>query len=228
MLTNCPGWTCYSGNKRTSIRGYPKGKGMSREDRNAVIRQETQALTRELKTQGTILGSLVAIMWVSEVVNLLIFGQRLNLLGIIPRHIIGLRGILFAPFLHAGLGHLIANTIPFLVLGWFVMLQETSDFFVVTGITMLFSGLGVWLFGSPGVHIGASGLIFGYLGFMLFRGYFERNFPSILLAFIVGFLYGGALWGILPTVPGRSWEGHLFGLIGGAIAARFLARKKLK
>jgi membrane associated rhomboid family serine protease len=199
---------------------------MSREETKALARQETKALARELKTQGTILGGLVAIMWVLELVDILVFGQKLNLYGIIPRHLIGLRGILFAPFLHGGLGHLIANTIPFLVLGWFVMLQETRDFFVVTAITMLVSGLGVWLFGAPGVHVGASALIFGYLGFLLLRGYFERNVPSILLSLVVGFLYGGAIWGVLPTRPGISWEGHLFGFIGGVIAARLLARRK--
>ncbi len=199
---------------------------MSREDTKAIARQERQGLARELKTQGTILGGFVAIIWVLELVDILLFGQRLNLYGIIPRHLIGLRGILFAPFLHGGLGHLIANTIPLLILGWFVMLQETSDFFVVSAITMLVSGLGVWLLGSSGVHVGASGLIFGYLGFLLFRGYFERNFPSIFLSLIVGILYGGAIWGVLPTQPGISWEGHLFGFIGGVLAARFLAQRQ--
>ncbi|HEY9633350.1 MAG TPA: rhomboid family intramembrane serine protease [Coleofasciculaceae cyanobacterium] len=199
---------------------------MSREQTRALAPQETKALTRELKTQGTILGGFVASMWAIQFVNLLVFRQALNLYGIIPRNIIGLRGILFAPFLHAGLGHLIANTIPFAILGWFVMLQETSDFFVVTAITMLVSGLGVWLFGASGVHVGASALIFGYLGFLLLRGYFERNFASILLSLIVGFLYGGAIWGVLPSQPGISWEGHLFGFIGGVLAARLLARRK--
>ncbi len=199
---------------------------MSREETRALAREETRGLVRELKTQGTVLGGLVAAMWVLELVDIVVFGQRLNLYGIIPRNIIGLRGILFAPLLHGGLFHLIANTIPFLTLGWFVMLQATSDFFVVTGITMLISGLGVWLLGSSGVHVGASGVIFGYLGFLLARGFFERNIPSILLSLIVGFLYGGAIWGVLPTVPGISWEGHLFGFIGGIVAARFLSRRK--
>ena len=200
---------------------------MSREERKAILRTETQAIARELKSQGKILGGCVGLMWVLGIADLAL-GGALNVYGIAPHHIIGLRGILFAPFLHGGLGHLIANTIPFLVLGWFVMLQETSDFFVVTAITMLVSGLGTWVFGSPNsVHIGASGLIFGYLGFLLLRGYFERNFPSILLSLVVGFLYGSTIWGVLPTSPGISWEGHLFGFIGGVIAARLLARKKL-
>jgi membrane associated rhomboid family serine protease len=188
--------------------------------------QETRALVRELKTQVTLLGGFVAFMWLIELVDILVFKQALNIYGILPRQIIGLRGIVFAPFLHGGLGHLIANSLPFLILGWFVMLQETSDFFVVTGITMLVSGLGVWLFGSPGFHIGASGVIFGYLGFLLLRGYFERNIPSILLSLIVGVLYGSTIWGVLPLQQGISWEGHLFGFIGGVVAARLLTRRK--
>jgi membrane associated rhomboid family serine protease len=199
---------------------------MSREQTKALAHQETKALARELKTQGTILGGFVAVMWILEIVDI-VLGGALNSYGVRPHQLIGLRGIVFAPFLHGGFGHLIANTIPFLVLGWFVMLQETRDFFVVTGITMLVSGLGTWLVGSTNsVHIGASGIIFGYLGFLLLRGYFERNFPSILLSLIVGFLYGGTIWGVLPIQYGVSWQMHLFGFIGGVIAARLLARRK--
>lgn len=201
----------------------------SPEAKESITRQETSAIARELKTHARVLGGFVAIMWIVELVDIVIFHQGLNRYGIWPHHIEGLWGILFAPFLHGGLSHLIANTIPFITLGWFVMLQETSDFFIVTAITMVVSGLGVWISGSPDSHhIGASSLIFGYLGFLLLRGYFERNFSSILLSIIVGFLYGGAIWGVLPTVPGVSWEGHLFGFIGGILAARFLAKRKKK
>ncbi|NEO48891.1 MAG: rhomboid family intramembrane serine protease [Moorea sp. SIO4A3] len=193
-----------------------------------MTRQERQSITSELQTQAIILGGWVALMWIVELVDIFIFGRKLDLYGIIPRNPIGLRGILFAPFLHGGFSHLISNTIPFLVLGWFVMLQETSDFFVVTTITMLVGGLGVWLLGAPNsVHIGASVLIFGYLGFLLFRGFFERNLPSIFLSILVGFLYGGLVWGVLPSQPHVSWQGHLFGFIGGILAARLLARRKL-
>lgn len=199
---------------------------MSRPENRSLVRQETQALTRELKTQGTILGGLVGVMWAVEIVDLAL-GGALNSFGIRPHSLIGLRGILFAPFLHGGFAHLISNTIPFLILGWFVMLQETSDFFIVSAIAMLVGGLGTWLFGSANsVHIGASGVIFGYLGFLLARGYYERNIPSIFLAIIVGVFYGGAIWGILPTQIGISWQGHLFGFIGGILAARFFAKPK--
>lgn len=181
---------------------------------------------KELKTQATILFTTVAAFWLVELLDLFVFRHRLDLFGILPRNLIGLRGILFAPFLHGGLPHLIANTIPFLTLGWFVMLQETSDFFIVTAIAMLVGGLGTWLFGSAGLHIGASGVIFGYLGFLLLRGYFQRNLPSILLSVVVFFLYGGLVWGVLPSQPRISWEGHLFGFLGGVLAARMIAKEK--
>ncbi len=188
---------------------------------------EFKAITGELKTQAFILAGLVACFWIIEIIDLVFYRGALNSYGIIPRSPVGLRGILFAPFLHGSFLHLAANTGPFLILGWLVMLQETSYFFVVSAITMLVSGLGVWLFGAPySVHIGASGVIFGYLGFLLFRGYFQRNFSSILLSLIVAFFWGGLVWGVLPSMPGISWEGHLFGFIGGVLAARILPKRK--
>jgi len=182
----------------------------------------------EFKDQLTILFGLVAIFWVVELVDLFVISSySFDRFGIIPRNVIGLRGIFFAPFLHGNLPHLIANTVHFLSLGWLTMLQETSDFWRVTGITMLVGGLGVWLIGQTGsIHIGASILIFGYLGFLLFRGYFQRNTPSIALSIIVGVFYGSLIWGVLPTRAGISWEGHLFGFIGGVIAARWIGKSR--
>ncbi|AFZ51304.1 rhomboid family intramembrane serine protease [Dactylococcopsis salina] len=182
----------------------------------------------EFKDQLTILFGLVAIFWVVELVDLFVISSySFDRFGIIPRNVIGLRGIFFAPFLHGNLPHLIANTVPFLSLGWLTMLQKTSDFWRVTGITMLVGGLGVWLIGQTGsIHIGASILIFGYLGFLLFRGYFQRNTPSIALSIIVGVFYGSLIWGVLPTRAGISWEGHLFGFIGGVIAARWIGKSR--
>lgn len=192
-----------------------------------MSRQEGKAVADEIMTQATILGVFVAIFWIVEILDAFVFHGALDRFGIIPHRFIGLRGILFAPFLHGGFAHLIANTIPFITLGWFVMLQETSDFFIVTAMTMLVGGLGVWLFASPfSIHIGASILIFGYLGFLLFRGYFQRNLPSIFLSVIVGLLYGGLIWGVLPNQIGISWQGHLFGFIGGILAAKAIAKEK--
>ncbi|HEY9848489.1 MAG TPA: rhomboid family intramembrane serine protease [Leptolyngbyaceae cyanobacterium] len=192
-----------------------------------MSREDTKAIFSELKTQAIILGGIVAFMWVVEIIDIFFLRGSLNYYGIIPHRIIGLRGILFAPFLHGNFFHLAANTIPFVTFGWLIMLRETSDFFIVSAITALVSGLGTWITGSPNsVHIGASGIIFGYLGFLLLRGYFERSATSIFLSLFVGFSYGSMIWGVLPTQMGISWQGHLFGFIGGAIAARLLSRPR--
>jgi membrane associated rhomboid family serine protease len=194
---------------------------------SSSINLMSQGSRQEIKTQAIILATFVAIFWLLEILDQFVFRGSLDIFGIIPHQVIGLRGILFAPFLHGDFPHLIANTVPFLILGWLVMLQETSDFFVVTGLTMLVGGLGVWLFATPGsIHIGASILIFGYLGFLLLRGYFQRNIPSILLSILVFLLYGGTIWGVLPSRPGISWQGHLFGFLGGVLAAKLIATEK--
>ena len=189
--------------------------------------QPKRSFSQEIQKQVTILGSFVAIFWILEILDQFVFHNALDSYGIRPHSLIGLRGILFAPFLHGGFGHLIGNTVPFLILGWLVMIQETSDFWIVTIITMIVGGLGTWILGSPNsVHIGASGLIFGYLGFLLLRGYFQRNIPSIILSLVIGFLYGGLIWGVLPMQPGISWQGHLFGFLGGALSAKLIAKEK--
>ena len=194
---------------------------------SSSINLMSQGSRQEIKTQAIILATFVAIFWLLEILDQFVFRGSLDIFGIIPHQVIGLRGILFAPFLHGDFSHLIANTVPFLILGWLLMLQETSDFFIVTGLTMLVGGLGVWLFATPGsIHIGASILIFGYLGFLLLRGYFQRNIPSILLSILVFLLYGGTIWGVLPSRPGISWQGHLFGFLGGVLAAKLIATEK--
>lgn len=193
-----------------------------------MSKNEVKGIVNELKSQVFILGGTVALMWILEFFDLMVFRGKLNYFGIIPGSMIGLRGILFAPFLHGDFLHLAANTIPFVTLGWLIMLRETSDFFIVSAISMLVSGLGVWLFAPPNsIHIGASGVVFGYLGYLLFRGYFQRSPGAILLSLIVGLVYGSMIWGVLPTQLGISWQGHLFGFIGGAIAARLLSRKRV-
>lgn len=201
---------------------------MSKQEPDALAKRHTQkSIARELKTQVFVLGGFISIIWALEFIDSLFLGRSLDLYGIRPRSFIGLRGILFAPFLHGGFAHVAANTVPFLTLGWLIMLRETSDFFVVTVITMLVSGFGVWLAApANSIHIGASGIIFGYFGFLLLRGYFERSFTAILFSLIVGSLYGGIIWGVLPLQYGISWQGHLFGFTGGALAARILARRK--
>ena len=178
----------------------------------------------------------ITMFWVIEVLDFFIFSHSLkcspkvvglDCYGIRPQEISGLWGILFAPMLHGGFGHLMANTIPFIILGWLTMIQETSDFYIVSLIGALVGGIGVWLFGSPNsVHIGASILIYAYLGFLLLRGYFQKNMPSIALSIFVAIAYGSLIWGVFPAKIGVSWQGHLFGFIGGAIAAKMIAQEK--
>ena len=183
-------------------------------------------MMRELKAHGVLLFGMVAFMWVVQLVNALVFQGRLAGLGVHPRTVSGLVGILFAPFLHGSFGHLIGNTLPLVVLGWFVMLRRKRDLFYVSALSALVGGLGTWLIApSMSVHVGASVLVFGYLGYLLVRGVLERSFWSIAGSVAVFLLYGGALFGILPGEAGISWQGHLFGLLGGVLAARALAKK---
>ena len=175
-------------------------------------------------TQAKIIGVLITIIWMLETVDQLLLQHRLNRLGIVPRTQIGLRGILFAPVLHGTWNHLIANTLPFAVLGWFTLLHGVTEFTVATAVIWLVSGLGIWLFAAPNtIHIGASGIIFGYFGFLLSRSYFEQELLSAAVSVVVALLYGPLIWGVLPSRRrGISWQGHLFGFAGGILTARYL------
>ncbi len=178
------------------------------------------SVTRVLKTQALVLGGTLGVFWAVFVVNSLLGGALLRL-GIIPRTTIGLRGILFAPFLHGSLSHIVANSIPFVALGWMVMLRDERHFIPVTLAGMVGSGLVAWLLGAPGtVHIGASGVIFGYLGFLMLTGWYTRSFGSILLSIIVTVVWGSLVLGVLPSAPGISWQAHIGGFLGGVFAAR--------
>lgn len=164
---------------------------------------------------------LVAAMWALEIVDLMP-GVALDSYGIRPRSLVGLRGIVFAPFLHNGIAHVLSNTIPFLILGWLIAASGTARFVHVTVIVAVVGGVGTWLTGASGsVHIGASGLVFGYLTYLVARAVFEKKIVYLLGGAVVLFLYGGVLWGLVPR-PGISWQGHLFGALGGVAAARAL------
>ncbi len=186
--------------------------------------ERLQLIGKNLKAQAIVLGGFVLAFWLLEIVDHFLFGQALNGLGVRPRSSDGLLGIVLAPFLHGNFAHLAANTIPFVVLGWFVMLQGVTRFWLVTVITAVVSGFGMWLLGeSRTVHIGASGLIFGYFGYLLLRGYFERSASAVLWTILVVVLYGSMILGVLPGQMGISWQAHLFGFLGGGLAAYLLA-----
>lgn len=187
-----------------------------------LSRQVTRAATRQTVTLG---GSL-ATAWATFGVNLLLGGALLDF-GIVPRTTQGLLGILVAPFLHANLAHLMANTVPFLIFGWLVMLRDRRHFGVVTLMGLLGSGLLSWTLGPPrSIHIGASGVIFGYFGFLLLAGWFARKWSAIAISLLVAIVWGGTVFGVLPGTPGVSWQGHLGGFLGGVLAARQLAPRR--
>jgi membrane associated rhomboid family serine protease len=169
---------------------------------------------------------LLSVMWVVEVVDYVQDGW-LDRYGIIAHEPDGLPGILFAPFLHAGFGHLMANSVPLLILGFLAAIRGISRFLAASLVIILVSGAGVWLTSPPNtLTLGASGLVFGYFGYVVARGLFDRRALDIVLGVIVAVLYYSILWGALPSQPGISWQGHLFGLIGGIVAAWFLRRRR--
>jgi membrane associated rhomboid family serine protease len=169
---------------------------------------------------------LLAVMWVSEVVDIA-SGNKLDELGIEPRETDGLIGVGTAPFLHAGFGHLLSNTLPFVILGLAIAFEGIKRLGAVTLIVMLVSGLGTWLFAPAGsIHIGASGVVFGYAAYLIVRGVFNRSLGQLALAAVVVLFLGGALLGGLVPRAGVSWQGHLFGAVGGVLAAWALARQQ--
>ncbi len=172
--------------------------------------------------------AMAVIMWVSEVVDT-VANHRLDGYGIEPRDVDGLTGIIAAPFLHAGFGHLAANTVPFLAMGFVIAFRGAMRVAAVTAIVALVSGVGTWLVAPANtVHIGASGVVFGYATYLLSRGFFDRDLPALAVGLVVGALWGTALLGGLLPQQGISWQGHLFGAIGGVLAARVLARRTRK
>ncbi len=160
----------------------------------------------------------IAAIWVVEAVNFFL-DHGLTSWGILPRQARGLIGIPLAPFLHAGLWHAASNTLPLLILGSLMLIGGRARFWTITTGVVLLGGFLVWLFARTALHVGASGLVFGYFGALLARAYFERSLLAIAIACATMILYGGMLWGILPLRSYISFEGHLFGLVAGIVMA---------
>jgi membrane associated rhomboid family serine protease len=213
------------------------------ESRNAVALEEAQpkpssqnrfaAKVNSLTTPLVILVSVLAALWLVELADMLLprlpfVGiESLDNYGILPRETDEIWRIAAAPFLHADYRHLIANSIPLLVLGYLVIIRNKWHFPLVFVCAVLVSGLGVWLFGGANsIHIGASGVVFGFMGYLLGRGFFERSIVSILFGLVALLLYGSILVGVLPGQEGVSWLGHLFGLAGGALVAYIFSLNK--
>jgi membrane associated rhomboid family serine protease len=169
--------------------------------------------------------AMAAVMWVVEIADKIADG-RLDANGIEPRDVDGLDGIVFAPFLHAGFDHLIGNTIPFLLLGFAIAIGGLVRVATVTAIVALVGGIGTWLIApADTVHIGASGIVFGYAAYLVARGLYSRSLGQIALGVVVVAVWGTTLLQGLVPEDGISWQGHLFGAVGGLLAARMLHRR---
>ena len=168
---------------------------------------------------------MATLMWVLEVIDQLA-DNRLDQYGIEPRDTDGLIGVGAAPFLHGGFDHLIGNTVPFLLMGFVIAAQGAARVLWVTVIVGLVSGLGTWLIAPDNtIHIGASGIVFGYATYLISRGFFNRNALELAVGGLVVVVYGSALLGGLVPEDGVSWQGHFFGAVGGVVAARVLSTK---
>ena len=167
---------------------------------------------------------LVALCWGVFLINNLMLHAQLNQYGIVPRRINSLPGILFAPFLHGSYKHLVANSVPLLILGAVLCARSKGEFIVVSVCGILFGGGLTWLFARHAAHVGASGLVFCYFGYLSSLAFFRRNLGTLLLSVICIIAYGGIVRGILPTSAAVSWEGHLAGLLTGIGTAWFMAR----
>jgi len=150
----------------------------------------------------------------------------LNTLGLVPRTLDGLIGIPLMPWLHGGWGHLLSNTVPLCIL-LLLLMSSRTDYLPILVCLIVFGGGLLWCFGREAVHIGASGLVYGLVAFLIASGFMERKLISMAIALLVGFLYGTTLFfGVLPTAgPNVSWDGHLFGALGGVLAALAFTRK---
>ncbi|MHA1564965.1 MAG: rhomboid family intramembrane serine protease [Alphaproteobacteria bacterium] len=176
---------------------------------------------RMLEKFAPVLG-LLAVIWVVALINL-VTGSALVQFGIVPRTLSGLIGVPMAPFLHFGLVHAFSNSLPLLILGGLLLVSNHSRFWHVTITAIIGGGLLTWLLarGAPHIHAGASGLLFAYFGYLITRGIVERSARALAVTGVVVLLYGGMIWGVLPSRPFVSFESHLFGFIVGIAIAWF-------
>ncbi|HDR9106003.1 rhomboid family intramembrane serine protease [Paraburkholderia sp. A2RO-4L] len=184
------------------------------------------ALIAGLRARAIALAAFVGSIWVVSFAGFA-YSPLKNLLGVSPRTLHGFLGLLTAPWVHANLPHLLGNTWPLIVMGWLVILPRQEDFWIALAGSALCSGAVAWLIGgSYTVHIGASGVVFGFFGFLVARAFYDRRFVDILIAVPATAWYGYSMFfGLLPVYPGVSWQSHVGGALGGVLAA-YLAKGK--
>ena len=196
-------------------------------DDDSATRFGTVAFYASLGRAFVTMCAVIPVLFFIEVIDIGAGGYLDVAGGIIPHRLDGLDGVLFSPFLHAGWDHLYGNAVPLILVGTFALAGGVKRFIWSTFVIVLVSGLGVWFIGDPrSVVVGASGVIFGYLGLLLTRGLVERSWWNFAVAVFIGLLYWYQLYGILPTDARVSWQGHLLGLVGGALAAVLFRRRR--
>ncbi|MDA0813851.1 MAG: rhomboid family intramembrane serine protease [Verrucomicrobia bacterium] len=191
-----------------------------------AAKKSINEIGERLKMQALIMAGIVACIWMVEIIDSLA-PFDFESLGIRPRQLLGMVGIVFAPFLHDSIGHLAGNSIGLFFFGWVILLGGTPSFIRVTALIAIIAGMGTWVFGAGNsIHIGASGIVFGYMAFLLLRGFFEKSLRWVIVALIVAFvIYGFVDLGLSSTAENDngavniSWSGHLSGFAGGIIAA---------
>jgi len=168
------------------------------------------------------IAAFIACIWIVFALDLIL---PIEQLGLVPRSVRGLTGIVAMPFIHGDLAHLIGNSIP-LGVTLILLAGSRANSGVIVILIAFLCGVGLWIFGREALHIGASGVVFGLISFHLFAGIFERRMRSLVISLLVGFLYASTvIQGVMPFQPGVSWEGHLIGAISGALVALLIARK---
>lgn len=168
---------------------------------------------------------LAGLIWVCYFAAMFAGPAALYQLGVLPRRMEGLDGILFGPLLHGGINHLLGNTLPLVVFSFLTLLEGVRRYLVVLATSWLASGVGVWLFGG-GLTVGISGVVFGLFAYLMVRGIYNRDAVQLLLGGVLFLVYGSLLWGVLPVSIGISWQAHLFGAAGGILAAVLLSRHR--
>jgi len=172
------------------------------------------------RRRGGALLATVGVIWIVSLYGLLVDQGLQFALAVLPRRVEGLAGVLGMPFVHGSMTHLLANTVPMLIFGGILVSRGIGYFFKVSLAIMVLGGAALWLFGRDSAHIGASGVVFGYFGFLVVRGFYERRLSSLGAALFVIVLYGGMIFGVLPRDDHISWEAHLVGLLAGGLWAR--------
>lgn len=170
-------------------------------------------------------GRMVFLMWLVYTLQYY-YGWDLRIFGILPREPIGLLGIFTAPFIHGNTVHLLSNTVPLLVLGGMLYFFYEEKAPRVFAACYFVTNILVWIFGRQNIHIGASGLIYGLAAYLIFYGFFKKDFKSLLISFVVLFFYAGMVYGVFPTQTNVSWESHLAGAVVGAVTAMNMGRRK--